>query len=75
MPGSGIQLTGKLGEVIKESAQIALAFLRSNAFSLGLTEDADKDLLEKRAIHLHMPYVPISSAHVIGTGTDRNFAK
>lgn len=55
MPGSGIQLTGKLGEVIKESAQIALAFLRSNAFSLGLTEDADKDLLEKRAIHLHMP--------------------
>lgn len=75
MPGSGIQLTGKLGEVIKESAQIALAFLRSNAFSLGLTEDADKDLLEKRAIHLHMPYVPISSALVIGTGTDRNFAK
>ncbi|GAA5935616.1 ATP-dependent Lon protease PIM1 [Sporobolomyces koalae] len=55
MPGSGIQLTGKLGEVIKESAQIALAFLRSNAFSLGLTDDADKDLLEKRAIHLHMP--------------------
>ncbi|GAA5957157.1 hypothetical protein JCM3765_005423 [Sporobolomyces pararoseus] len=55
MPGSGIQLTGKLGEVIKESAQIALAFLRSNAYSLGLTDDADKDLLEKRAIHLHMP--------------------
>ncbi|GAA5872748.1 hypothetical protein JCM16303_006818 [Sporobolomyces ruberrimus] len=55
MPGSGIQLTGKLGEVIKESAQIALAFLRSNAYSLGLTDDVDKDLLEKRAIHLHMP--------------------
>ncbi|GAA5993058.1 hypothetical protein JCM5350_003969 [Sporobolomyces pararoseus] len=55
MPGSGIQLTGKLGEVIKESAQIALAFLRSNAYSLGLTDDADRDLLEKRAIHLHMP--------------------
>ncbi|KAK4058298.1 ATP-dependent Lon protease pim1 [Microbotryomycetes sp. JL221] len=55
MPGSGIQLTGKLGEVIKESAQIALAFLRANAFTLGLTDDRDKDLLDKRAIHLHMP--------------------
>ncbi|GAA6000421.1 hypothetical protein JCM10207_008004 [Rhodosporidiobolus poonsookiae] len=55
MPGSGIQLTGKLGDVIKESAQIALAFLRAHAFELGLTEDQDKDLLEKRAIHLHMP--------------------
>lgn len=55
MPGSGIQLTGKLGEVIKESAQIALSFLKANAFSLGLTDDKDKDLLEKRAIHLHMP--------------------
>lgn len=55
MPGSGIQLTGKLGDVIKESAQIALAFLRAHAFELGLTDDKDKDLLEKRAIHLHMP--------------------
>ncbi|ORY88801.1 Lon protease C-terminal proteolytic domain-domain-containing protein [Leucosporidium creatinivorum] len=55
MPGSGIQLTGKLGEVIKESAQIALSFLKANAFSIGLTTDADHDLLYKRAIHLHMP--------------------
>lgn len=55
MPGSGIQLTGKLGEVIKESAQIALAFLRANAYTLGLTDDKDQDLLDKRAIHLHMP--------------------
>lgn len=62
MPGSGIQLTGKLGEVIKESAQIALSFLKANAFSLGLTTDADHDLLYKRAIHLHMPYVSSFSA-------------
>ncbi|GAA5829245.1 hypothetical protein JCM11251_004981 [Rhodosporidiobolus azoricus] len=55
MPGSGIQLTGKLGDVIKESAQIALAFLRSHAYELGLTESKDQDLLEKRAVHLHMP--------------------
>ncbi|SCV67494.1 BQ2448_5105 [Microbotryum intermedium] len=55
MPGSGIQLTGKLGDVIKESAQIALSFLKSRAFDLGLTTDPDHDLLYKRAIHLHMP--------------------
>ncbi|GAA5876394.1 hypothetical protein JCM1840_006010 [Sporobolomyces johnsonii] len=55
MPGSGIQLTGKLGDVIKESAQIALSFIKSNAYSLGLTDNKDTDLLEKRAIHLHMP--------------------
>ncbi|KAL8287042.1 hypothetical protein RQP46_004048 [Phenoliferia psychrophenolica] len=56
MPGNGsILLTGKLGEVIKESAQIALSFLKSNAFSLGLTADADTDLIAKRSIHLHMP--------------------
>ena len=55
MPGSGISLTGKLGDVIKESATIALTFLRAHAFELGLTKDADTDLLEKKAVHLHMP--------------------
>ncbi|BGP46514.1 ATP-dependent Lon protease pim1 [Rhodotorula kratochvilovae] len=55
MPGSGIILTGKLGEVIKESATIASSFLRAHAFQLGLTTSPDIDLLEKRAIHLHMP--------------------
>lgn len=56
MPGSGgILLTGKLGEVIKESAQIALSFLKSNAFSLGLTKEESEDLLNKKSIHLHMP--------------------
>ncbi|KAI5477102.1 serine-type endopeptidase [Pseudohyphozyma bogoriensis] len=56
MPGNGtIQLTGKLGEVIKESAQIALSFLKANAFSLGLTKDEDTDLVDKKSIHLHMP--------------------
>jgi ATP-dependent Lon protease len=56
MPGSStVQLTGKLGEVIKESAHIALSFLKSHAFNLGLTTEMDKDLMEKRSIHLHMP--------------------
>ena len=38
MPGKGnLQLTGKLGEVIRESAQIALSWVKSNAFLLGIT--------------------------------------
>lgn len=66
MPGNGgIMLTGKLGEVIKESAQIALSYLKSNAFSLGLTDDIDLDLLNKRSIHLHMPYVTFCSTWLI----------
>lgn len=55
MPGSGIQLTGKLGEVIKESAQIAISFIKAHAYTLQLTDSPDKDLLEKKAVHLHMP--------------------
>lgn len=50
-----LTLTGKLGEVIKESAMIALSFVKSNAFSLGLVDDVKKDLLENRSIHLHLP--------------------
>ncbi|OAV97940.1 ATP-dependent protease La, variant 2 [Puccinia triticina 1-1 BBBD Race 1] len=53
--GSSILLTGKLGEVIRESAQIGLSFLKSNAFNLGLTAEAGQDLLEKKSVHLHMP--------------------
>jgi Lon-like ATP-dependent protease len=56
MPGSGgIMLTGKLGEVIKESAQLAISFLRTHAYALGLTANATDDILDKKAIHLHMP--------------------
>ncbi|KAH9813577.1 LON domain serine protease [Melampsora americana] len=50
-----LTLTGKLGEVIKESAMVALSFVKSNAFSLGLVDDVKKDLLENRSIHLHLP--------------------
>jgi Lon-like ATP-dependent protease len=56
MPGSGgIMLTGKLGEVIKESAQIAISFLRTHAYALGLTSNPGDDILDKKAVHLHMP--------------------
>ncbi|PWN41348.1 ATP-dependent protease La [Ceraceosorus guamensis] len=57
MPGKGgaIKLTGKLGDVIKESANIALSWLKSNAYSLGITEDQKTNALEDREVHLHMP--------------------
>ena len=44
-------LTGQLGDVMKESAQIALSYLRSHAGLLGI--DADK--LANGAVHLHVP--------------------
>jgi Lon-like ATP-dependent protease len=53
--GGSIQLTGKLGEVIKESANIALSFLKSNGHSLGLAPDEKTNILEGRNVHLHMP--------------------
>ncbi|MBA2461229.1 MAG: endopeptidase La, partial [Actinobacteria bacterium] len=43
-------LTGQLGDVMKESAQIALSSLRSRAEGLGVDEDAFE-----RAFHLHVP--------------------
>ncbi|MBT0772330.1 hypothetical protein KIH74_25520 [Kineosporia sp. J2-2] len=47
----GLQLTGQLGDVMKESAQIALSHLRANAQRLGVPVD---DLAHRR-IHVHFP--------------------
>ncbi|CAD6885451.1 unnamed protein product [Tilletia laevis] len=57
MPGKGsLHLTGKLGDVIKESATIALSWVKSQAHeTLGISKEADELLLEKRDVHLHMP--------------------
>lgn len=56
MPGKGgLQLTGKLGEVIRESAQIALSWVKSNAYELGITNSPDEQVLNDRDIHVHMP--------------------
>jgi Lon-like ATP-dependent protease len=56
MPGKGgLQLTGKLGEVIRESAQIALSWVKAHAFELGITSSADEECIKDRDIHLHMP--------------------
>jgi ATP-dependent Lon protease len=52
MFGSGkLQLTGQLGEVMKESAHAALSYVRTNAEKYGLA----KDFLEKSDIHVHIP--------------------
>lgn len=52
MPGQEkITLTGKLGDVMKESAMAAFSFVRSHASSLGVPEDFYKE----REIHLHVP--------------------
>jgi len=52
MPGSEkLTLTGKLGDVMKESAVAALSFIRSNTSSLSLKEEFNK----KSEIHIHVP--------------------
>jgi ATP-dependent Lon protease len=52
MFGTGkLQLTGQLGDVMKESAQAALSYVRTNAEKLGLA----KDFLEKTDLHIHIP--------------------
>ena len=56
MPGKGgLQLTGKLGEVIRESAQIGLSWVKSHAYDLGITQTEDEQFLTDRDIHVHMP--------------------
>jgi ATP-dependent Lon protease len=50
MPGRGLVLTGQLGDVMKESARIALTYVQSHASALGIGEGA----LE-REFHVHVP--------------------
>jgi ATP-dependent Lon protease len=49
--GGDLVLTGQLGDVMKESARIALSYVRSHAEELGVDSDAFKD----RTFHVHVP--------------------
>ncbi|MFI5301566.1 MAG: endopeptidase La, partial [Polyangiales bacterium] len=52
MHGAGkLQLTGQLGDVMKESAQTALSYVRSRAEAYGIA----KDFLDKSDLHIHIP--------------------
>ncbi|KAF9179800.1 hypothetical protein BGZ51_004501 [Haplosporangium sp. Z 767] len=56
MPGKGhLQLTGSLGDVIKESAQIALSWVKSHGYEIGLTNNRTQSIMEKADVHIHMP--------------------
>ena len=47
----GLLLTGKLGDVMKESAQASLSFIRAHAADYGL----DEDFFDRYDIHIHVP--------------------
>ena len=52
MPGKGgLTLTGQLGDVMKESAQAAVSYVRANAKKLGV----DPDFHSKLDLHIHIP--------------------
>ena len=52
MPGKGqLLITGKLGDVMQESAQAAMSYVRSRAMDLGL----ERDFYQKVDVHIHVP--------------------
>lgn len=51
MKGRGLTLTGQLGEVMKESAQTAIGYIRSRASYLCI----DEEIFDKQEFHVHLP--------------------
>jgi ATP-dependent Lon protease len=52
MPGKGnLKLTGQLGDVMQESAQAALSYVRSNSYKFGVAPE----IFRKTDIHIHVP--------------------
>jgi ATP-dependent Lon protease len=49
--GGGLELTGQLGDVMKESAKIALSYVHAHAAELGIPEEA----FDGRLVHIHVP--------------------
>jgi len=49
--GAGLTLTGQLGDVMKESAQTALSYIRSRADELNI----DEELFQTTDVHIHVP--------------------
>ncbi|MBB1486987.1 endopeptidase La [Oceanospirillum sediminis] len=49
--GRGLKLTGKLGDVMKESAELAMSFTASQLAAHGV----DEDFFDNAAVHLHVP--------------------
>ncbi|KAF9897530.1 hypothetical protein BX616_005447 [Lobosporangium transversale] len=56
MPGKGsLQLTGSLGDVIKESAHIALSWVKSHGYEINLSNSPGQNIMERVDVHIHMP--------------------
>lgn len=56
MGGKGSMiLTGQLGDVMKESAQAAMSWIRSKAYEMGIAKTVEEHFLEKTDLHLHFP--------------------
>ena len=51
MKGEGLTLTGQLGDVMKESAQAAIGYIRSKAHHYGISDD----IFKRNEIHVHLP--------------------
>lgn len=74
MPGSGsVQLTGKLGDVLKESVEVALSWVKAHAYELGLTHDPSENIMKNRSIHVHCPSGAIPKVQLSSFRMPRHF--